>query len=111
MYKLNKRRKLARLVMAVYGYIISLANFRLLVYKVTDLSNAIQRAHKVAKNKHNVDTATILFAQCRTGCAYFFFVIERNVLMVFLSYQKNSVKCSACVREIWYGTTLGNKDQ
>ena len=49
MYKLNKTRKLARLVMAVYGYIISLANFRLLVYKVADLSNAIQRAHKVAK--------------------------------------------------------------
>ena len=35
------------------------------------LANAIQRAHKDCKNKHAVDTAIILFAQCPLYLCYF----------------------------------------
>ena len=36
-----------------------------------DLADAIQRAHKDCKNKHAVDTAIILFAQCPLYLCYF----------------------------------------
>ena len=35
------------------------------------LADAIQRAHKDCKNKHAVDTAIILFAQCPLYLCYF----------------------------------------
>ena len=35
------------------------------------LADAIQRAHKDSKNKHAVDTAIILFAQCALYLCYF----------------------------------------
>ena len=35
------------------------------------LADAIQRAHKDCKNKHGVDTAIILFAQCPLYLCYF----------------------------------------
>ena len=36
-----------------------------------DLADAIQRAHKDCKNKHAIDTAITLFAQCPLYLCYF----------------------------------------
>ena len=57
-----------------------------------DLADAIQHMHKDCKNKHAVDTAIILFAQCPLFVCYLFFVFERSVLMALVFCNKGMLE-------------------
>ena len=45
------------------------------------LADAIQRTHKDCKNKHAVDTAIILFAQCPLYLCYFLTARRRRAVL------------------------------
>ena len=49
----------------------------------------------IKKNKHTVDTAITLFTQCLLYLCYFGFVIERDLLMVLVFYNKGMLKKEA----------------
>ena len=52
------------------------------------LADAIQRTYK---NKHAIDTATILIAQCILRCLLFF-ATEHSMLMVLVFYYKGMLE-------------------
>ena len=56
------------------------------------LANAMQLVHKDYKTQHAIDTTIILFPQCLLYLCYFFFVIQRSVLMVLVFYYKGMLE-------------------
>ena len=52
----------------------------------------MQLVLKDYKTQHAIDTTIILFPQCLLYLSYFFFAIQRSVLMVLVFYYKGMLE-------------------